>query len=84
MCTYKVGGVEVGLQLELFVEANALTLGHLFRCHVDHKPHGGICVVLLVVTGEREDNRNIKTKFKRKELSTNTILVRFLDKGELV
>ena len=54
MCTYKVGGVEVGLQLELFVEADALTLGHLFRCHVDHKPHGGVCVVLLVVTGERE------------------------------
>ena len=66
MCTYKVGGVEVGLQLELFVEADALTLGHLFRCHVDHKPHGGVCVVLLVVTGEREDNRKIKTKLKRK------------------
>ena len=62
---YQVGGVEVGLQLELLVEADALALGHLICRHVDHEPDGSVCVVLLVVTGGRqreELNLNITTQ----------------------
>ena len=55
---YQVGGVEVGLQFELLVETDALTLGHLVGSHVDHEPDCGVCVVLLVVTGRRQHQQS--------------------------
>ena len=47
---YQIGGVEGGLQFELLVEADLLSLDHFVCRQEHHEPHCGVCVVLLVIT----------------------------------
>ncbi len=46
---------EGALKFEDFVEAGSLCLLQLLCCHLDHKAHSGVGVVLLVVCDQRRD-----------------------------
>ena len=54
---YQIGGVEGGLQFELLVEADLLSLDHFVCRQEHHEPHCGVCVVLLVITMGRVEGR---------------------------
>lgn len=45
---HRVAG-ERALQFEDFMEASSFCLGQLLWCHLDHKAHSGVGVVVLVV-----------------------------------
>lgn len=51
---HRVAG-EGALQLEDFMEASSLSLPQLLFCHLDHKAHCGVSVVVLVVCDERRN-----------------------------
>lgn len=51
---HRIAG-EAGLELEDFVEAGSLGFNQLLGCHLDQKAHGGVGVVLLVVSDQRRD-----------------------------
>lgn len=51
---HRIAG-EGTLQFEDLMEASSFCLSQLLCCHLDHKAHGGVSVVVLVVCDQRRD-----------------------------
>ena len=57
---YHVASVEVRLQFEFLVQTHLFSFSQFLLIHADHKFNRGVCVMLFVVTTEKENKQTNK------------------------